>query len=156
MVQAQNHACRIKKADLRSYLWQGDCPLNLHLHESVLGTWQLDWMFREMRGWFFLAVRSPLSSCGFKRKPRATPRRCTDGSQPFFPPTEKLEIGTPPGHMRPRAMVARRYSMISHPKSAHSTFLGFLFFFFGGGGCLFVCLGVPFWLVDWLVGWLIG
>ena len=27
MVQAQNHASGIKKADVRSYLWQGDCPL---------------------------------------------------------------------------------------------------------------------------------
>ena len=31
----QNHASRIKKADIRSYLWQGDCPLLTFTYPGV-------------------------------------------------------------------------------------------------------------------------
>ena len=38
----QNHASRIKKADIRNYFWLGASLANLHLPESVLSTW-LTW-----------------------------------------------------------------------------------------------------------------
>ena len=31
----QNHASRIKKADIRSYLWQGDCPVLTFIYPGL-------------------------------------------------------------------------------------------------------------------------
>ena len=39
----QKHASRIKKTDIRSYLWLGSSLTNLHLPESVLIVTQMIW-----------------------------------------------------------------------------------------------------------------